>query len=89
LWPNSGNTVSLYLNGVLDRTVVVSAGITYSSCDTLFFNGTSTGGGCDEQDIVAAESSFHSGALDDVRVFDRAINASDVLSLYQEGGFAP
>lgn len=34
-------------------------------------------------------SYFFKGAIDDVRIYDRALSASEIEALYQEGGYAP
>ena len=87
-----GPTTSLYINGVLEATSSRS-GINPTNCDSLFISGTNLSSGCpDAQDMSnggGARSTFIDGGLDDIRIFDQVLSASDVQALYLENGFMP
>jgi len=71
-----GSTMKLYINGTLDNTKTNVTG-TISSTMNQFF---SIGG-----DISGAVRYMLNGSLDDVRVYNRALSASEVLQLYNLG----
>ena len=66
----SGNTVTIYVNGVADGTTTYS-GTANSSSEPLTFG--------------YGFHSHYSGQLDEVAVWDVALDAADVTSLYNSG----
>ncbi len=69
---NSGGTMSLYVNGVLENDIVVGpvTGTIRDGNGALIFadNGSGTG--------------YMDGIIDDVRLYDRALTAADIQALY-------
>ena len=68
---NNGGVLSLYINGVLQS----GTGAPYVHCaDTNFYLGIETYGGGQDRFI---------GTMDDVRVYSKALSASEVIALYK------
>lgn len=75
----TAKTFSIYINGVLNK-----------SGGTTFGNNTFTFGTCDSGIVDATGSSptpdrFFKGVIDDVRVYSRALSASEIKQLYNLG----
>lgn len=65
-----GNSVKLYVNGNLDTTIIKNTPIGYS--DLSFYIGYN-GTGLNE---------YFKGSLDDLRIYARALNSNEIISLY-------
>ncbi len=72
---NSSDHYQFYVNGIPTGTGTASIGIQSFSGDT-FTLGTSKD---------TADNDFYSGALDDVRVYNRALSAQEIAQLYAVG----
>ena len=87
-----GPVVSLYINGVMEATSN-RPNVNPTNCGSLFISGTNLSSGCpDAQDMSNggnARDTFIDGGLDDIRIFDQVLSASDVQALYLENGFTP
>ena len=70
---DADNQVSIYVNGELSQEYSTSATIS-SNTDPLYIGSNWQG------------SKFWDGALDDVRIYDRALSASQVAAIALEGG---
>jgi hypothetical protein len=70
-----GSRVRLYVNGALDPTSFAATGNITASVNDLLFGTTYTTGG----------SKFN-GMLDDIRIYNRALTATDVEQLYLSTG---
>ncbi len=68
-------TMSLYVNGMLDGTALCQEGFAAPYRSTLIIGARG-----------AADDEFFNGLIDDVRVFDIALAAEDVLTLAGAGG---
>ena len=66
-----GSQLVLYLNGVTDDSVSVSGSVNYST-EPLYIGKSPT------------NSAFTKGKIDDIRIYNRALNAIEVASLYNE-----
>ena len=69
-----GSKIKIYVNGTVDNSFTVSGSMTDSSSSALLI-GQDPGGG----------ARVFNGIIDDVRVYNRALSASDVAMLYQYG----
>ena len=69
----------IYTNGVLAATVTPAiARAIYVSTNAVRFGGANTGG-------ANTYANFHNGRLDDVRIYNRALSAAEVMQLYGGG----
>jgi len=66
-----GDRWELYANGVLVNT---GASVNPNTPDTSFVIGTNGGGG-----------NFFDGKVDDVRIYNRALSATEIKQLYNAG----
>lgn len=73
----SGSSISLYVNGQLDKTVTGTANAGGPQ-GCLFI-------GAQQSDTCAGAYNFFAGAIDEVKIFNRALTASDVAALYGQG----
>ncbi len=72
----AGGVQAMYVDGVLDASANVSGAATASNDQPLLFNGLLDGStGWDT-------ARWFDGAMDEVRLYDRALTAGDVLELY-------
>lgn len=69
-----GSNISIYVNGILEDSNLYSDGI-FSAPDENVYIGT------EDEGVYAA---MFDGAIDDVRIYDRALSASEVQQLYEE-----
>lgn len=69
----TNNTLKLYVNGVLDSTRTFTGNIGYSNMDLYIGWGTS---GANE---------YYKGKMDEIRIYSRALSASEIQSLYASG----
>jgi hypothetical protein len=76
----NGSTKYLYLNGVLDNTGT-TAGVVTGKSPWVYV-------GCMESPDVGRYY-FFNGAIDDVRIYDRALTADEIKELYQSAGPIP
>jgi len=67
-----GTTMKLYINGVLNNSVSASAMVNYASNDILI-------------GVLGNVGRYFNGTIKDVRYYDSAIDASEVLSIYEGG----
>lgn len=67
---NSGNTISIYLNGILDKTATLGTTLNTSSNPVYF--------GYD----VSDSNYFYNGLTSDVRIFNSALTSQQQLNLY-------
>jgi len=72
---DSTGTQSMYINGVLEASTSFTDGLADSPCD--FYIGTDVLTYSDPICALAAERNFH-GHLDEVRIYNRALSASEV-----------
>lgn len=72
-WNSSTGLVSYYVNGVLSDTDSASAGTIVYSSDTFRIG-------------FQSQNGYWNGVLDDVRVYNRVLNASEITNLYYGGG---
>ncbi len=72
----SGSSLSLYINGVLVNQTLVGGTLSYS-------NGYPWAIGAEMGTSTPAE--FFNGAIDDVRIYGRALSASEVAAMYNGG----
>jgi len=70
----NGNTSSIYVNGNLEATSNFNLGC-YPE-DDFYIGGD-----------VAYNANYFCGAIDDVRVYNRALSSSEISALYNEGGW--
>jgi antitoxin component YwqK of YwqJK toxin-antitoxin module len=71
-----GSTVKLYLNGSLQASTTYAGNIEYTTNNPLCFGGEATPTTCTQ----AGE--YYPGVIDDVRLYNRALSASEVTALY-------
>jgi hypothetical protein len=71
----ANNTVSLYVDGVLDQGGLASGGGPYALCDHSAKCG---------QIGDLSEASLLAGSVDDIRVYNRILTAPDILDLYTD-----
>jgi len=73
---SSGSTVKLYINGQLDDSELSSANINTTSYTSAF----SIGG----RNLSGSLSTYFNGDIDQVRIFNRALEGDEVFKLYAE-----
>lgn len=78
-WDRDAGALSVYMNAVLLPTTKVNSQIPSSSGYPLRFGANGS--------MLA--TNFFDGALQDVRVYNRELSASEVANLYTDGGGAP
>ncbi|MEP4599140.1 MAG: LamG-like jellyroll fold domain-containing protein, partial [Cyclobacteriaceae bacterium] len=72
---------SIYIDGALDvNNNLASSGYNLNNTSSLLI-----GSG---QNSEGVKNTFYSGALDDIRIYDYALDASEVSDLYAENGYA-
>lgn len=74
VWGDGGDTLKIYVDGKLGNTATIDAG-------TLRTGTLPSSIGCDNPNHPTAFSYF-SGGIDEVRVYDRALTGTDVLTLF-------
>lgn len=83
VWNGTTKTLNLFKNGALIKSGT-------DGVFTTLWDGNDAG---DKSTGIGAESTgsryFFPGKIDNVRIYNRALSASDVSSLYQEGGTPP
>ncbi len=89
----SGPNLDIYANGVLVASSV-RPNIQSQNCGALFISATLLTSGCDTSQDTTNDSNKHDAflsntTLDDIRIFDRPLNATDIQALYLEKGFVP
>ncbi len=75
-----GTTLKLYINGVLVSSRVVGGSIAYTYNNYLCIAASTNSNLCN------GGGNRFAGSLDDVRVYNRALSASEVQALYKQGG---
>ncbi len=65
-----GANVKIYIDGVLDNTVVLTGSIVGQSSDLVY--------------IGQANTVLMKGKIDEIRVYDRALSASEIAALYRQ-----
>ena len=66
--------ISFYLNGELKDSLTLATGLVYSTTDVKLCIGAETSTG--------SKSEFHNGKIQDVRIYNRALSAKEVLINY-------
>ena len=77
-WNASGG-LTLYVNGSVDGNTPQATYAASGASDYVTMGSTASGGGCG-----GSTGSFN-GAIDDVRVYNRALSAQEVKALYNQG----
>ncbi|MCA8950331.1 MAG: LamG domain-containing protein [Planctomycetes bacterium] len=79
-WTTPLGTISMYVDGVLENSVTIAPVLrpTYP----VWIGAHGGGGG-------SVPDSFHAGLIDELRIYDSAISASEVAGLYAAGAGAP
>jgi hypothetical protein len=72
-----GTVLNLYINGTLNQTVTITTGNINNGC---------TSGPLKIGNAWATYPNWFKGVIDDVRIYNRALNACEVLTLYNESG---
>jgi hypothetical protein len=75
----SGATWSFYVDGVLDQSATLPQSDAYSGASGLWVGAIEPG--------LSDDLHFFQGALDDYRVYARALSLAEVRALHREGGF--
>lgn len=78
----ASDRAQLYINGALDRDVATTPYTVPPSTQGCYFFGAGQAGTC----IVPSTNTYFAGLLDDVRVYNRVLSASEVSSLYSASG---
>ncbi len=81
VWQASGNTMVLYINGVADAATPTVSG----SAPTSLSNNTSPLRIGNFRESGGANVKHFSGKMDDVRIYNRALSATEVKQLYKLG----
>lgn len=68
---DDGNQESIYINGKLDNTFVHNRNLVPRTSTDLFFGKNSENA-----------SDYYAGKMDDIRIYNRALNASEITALY-------
>jgi hypothetical protein len=79
----SGNTIKMYINGILKQTSTTFSSSTYTT-GTDFVMGVMPGAN-GIAPYTDANGGYLQGKLDDVGVWDRALTQCEIFSLYNEG----
>lgn len=80
LLKRQSGTIYIYGDGVLDgNTVSFPYNLTNTSEYMTIGRTRESGGACD--------NAFHSGKIDDVRIYNRALSDNEIQTLYHEGGW--
>lgn len=74
---HAGGTIRYYIDGALSAETTAGGAMAVPTTQSLYI-------GSEARRIA---STFFAGMLDDVRLYDRALDASEVLALYHEGGW--
>ena len=85
----SGNTATFYVDGALDTTATFTAA--GAQGDNSVGSGTGNVNmqiGVRSRDGGQKDSNFFSGDLDEPRIYSRALSASEIRALYQQGAVA-
>jgi hypothetical protein len=70
IWnPNKG--INLYIDGSLDKSIAATSAVNFNTTAPLLFGGWTSA------------SYTLNGSLDDVRIYNRALSANDVMALYK------
>ncbi|MCK9212400.1 MAG: carboxypeptidase regulatory-like domain-containing protein [Ignavibacteriaceae bacterium] len=75
----TSNQQSLYINGNLIKSQSISYSIDYDNHPLAIGRGLLNG----------SFAEFLDGKLDDIRIYNRALNATEIQQLYTEGGYVP
>jgi hypothetical protein len=75
VYDSSANMIYTYINGNLDRSLSVGASPLGATTAALEFGAA----------VKDGSSNLYSGALDDVRIYSRALSPGDILNLYKSG----
>jgi len=70
-----GGTFKMYINGVLDKNVATSGGISPLSTGALLIGSRATATG-------PQSNSYFNGFIDEVAIFDRVLSDGEILALY-------
>ena len=70
----NGSNVKFYINGICVDSAICSVSLT--NVDLHIGN-------------MSDNNNFLTGSIDDIRIYNRALNAQEIQSLYQEGGYVP
>ena len=81
----SGGGPLVYVDGVLVNTGSTGIANVSVPCTTLFIGGSITSAVCSDNPATANES-FFNGLIDDVRIYNRALSATEIKALYLAGG---
>jgi hypothetical protein len=71
----TGSNVSTYINGALDDSGTSSATLNFSSCSLLL-------GAMASATCTGTLSQYFDGKMDDLRIYNRSLNTSEIMSLY-------
>ena len=72
-----GSNIKLYVNGVLDTTTPKTGTLSGDGCAQI---GRYNTGGCDN-----SPSSYFNGLIDEVRIYNYALTADQILMDYNQG----
>jgi hypothetical protein len=75
----SGATWSFYVDGLLDQSATLPQSSAYSGASGLWVGAIEPG--------LSDNLHFFQGALDDYRVYDRALSVAEIRALFAAGGF--
>jgi hypothetical protein len=74
---SSSGPMAVYINGVLDNSATVAGGTIRATASIPTYIGTKLGS--------PSFVNYFSGNIDDVRIYDRVLTASEILQLYNAG----
>ncbi len=69
----TGDTAKLYINNLLDKVLINSNGFLPTSANLVHIG------------VVDNGSAHFNGLIDDIRIYDHALNQTEITSLYNEG----